>query len=196
MDQASQRDLRILTEIAERQDVTQRGLSKSLGIALGLTNLYLKRLARKGYIKITTIPPNRIKYLLTPQGFSEKSRLTYEYVTLSLGLYRETRQRLRSAMEPMLGDGLKRLALYGTGEAAELAYLTLREMGFEPLAVYEDDGPATFLGMPVHQTAQLREAEFDRVVVASFRSATDGQLVDLRRLVPEEKLIFIDREHA
>ena len=55
---SAQRDLKILTEIAERADVTQRGLSRSLGIALGLTNLYLKRLAREGHIKITTIPSN------------------------------------------------------------------------------------------------------------------------------------------
>jgi DNA-binding MarR family transcriptional regulator len=121
VDQASQRDLKILTEIAERLDITQRGLSKSLGIALGLTNLYLKRLARKGYIKISTIAPNRLKYLLTPQGIAEKSRLTYQYVTLSLALSRETRKKLRASLQPLLGDGLKRVALYGTGEACELA---------------------------------------------------------------------------
>ena len=97
MDQASQRDLRILREISESQDITQRGLAKTLGIALGLTNLYLKRLARKGYIKISTIPPNRLKYLLTPQGIAEKSRLTYEYISFSLVLYRQTRQQLREA---------------------------------------------------------------------------------------------------
>jgi hypothetical protein len=51
---------------------------------LGLTNLYLKRLARKGSIKITTIPRNRIRYLLTPQGLTEKSRLTYQYMQHSL----------------------------------------------------------------------------------------------------------------
>jgi hypothetical protein len=39
VDQISQRDLKILTEIVEGGDVTQRGLSKSLRIALGLTNL-------------------------------------------------------------------------------------------------------------------------------------------------------------
>jgi hypothetical protein len=39
VNQASQRDLKILSDIAERVDVTQRGLSRSLGVALGLTNL-------------------------------------------------------------------------------------------------------------------------------------------------------------
>src|SRR4051812_28377785 len=111
MDQASQRDLRILTEISERQDITQRGLSKSLGIALGLTNLYLKRLARKGYITIAATPTHRIAYLLTPQGLGEKTRLTYEYLSFSLVLYKETRQHLREAVAAMLGAGHKRLAL-------------------------------------------------------------------------------------
>src|SRR5256712_8153017 len=101
MDQAAQRELKILTEISDGGDVTQRRLARSLGIALGLTNLYLKRLARKGYIKITTIPPNRLKYLVTPRGIKEKTRLTYEYMSFSLLLYRQTRDRLREAIRPV-----------------------------------------------------------------------------------------------
>ena len=194
MDQVSQRDLKILTEISERQDITQRGLSKSLGIALGLTNLYLKRLARKGYIKITTIPPNRLKYLLTPQGFSEKSRLTYEFVSLSLSLYKQTRERLREALRPVTLDGLKRIALYGTGEAAELAYLTLKEVGLDPIAAYGDGGPQNFLGLAVYPKEELRGASVDRVVVASFGPMTEAALAELLQLVPKERLIFLGRK--
>ncbi|TLY35792.1 MAG: winged helix-turn-helix transcriptional regulator, partial [Nitrospirae bacterium] len=64
VDLQGQRDLQLLSEVERDASVTQRSLAKKLGVALGLTNLYLKRLARKGYIKITTIPRNRIKYLL------------------------------------------------------------------------------------------------------------------------------------
>src|SRR3990172_1243000 len=145
MDQSSQRDLKILTEIAQSQNVTQRGLSQNLGIALGLTNLYLKRLVRKGYVKITTIPPNRLKYLITPQGIAQKTRLTYEYMSFSLVLYRETRQALREALQPLVEQGLRRIALYGAGEAAELAYLTLREFGLQPVAVYSNGTAGSFL---------------------------------------------------
>ena len=77
MDLQGQRDLLLLSELDRDGGATQRILATKLGVALGLTNLYLKRLARKGYIKITTIPRNRIRYLLTPQGVTEKSRLTY-----------------------------------------------------------------------------------------------------------------------
>src|SRR2546427_5790309 len=149
MDIQDQRDLQLLNEVEQNAAVTQRSLSLKLDVALGLTNLYLKRLARKGYIKITTIPSNRVKYLLTPRGIAEKTRLTYEYMTFSLHLYRSTRQQLRSEIGPLIDRGVRRFALYGAGEAAELAYLTLRELGIEPLAVYSDDGGQTFLGLPV-----------------------------------------------
>ena len=196
VDQASQRELRILTEIAEQENVTQRGLSKSLGIALGLTNLYLKRLARKGYIKITTIPPNRLKYLVTPQGFAAKTLLTYEYMTLSLALYKQTRRTLREALRPLVTDGVTRFALYGVGEAAELAYLTLREHGVEPVAVYAEGSGGSFLGLPVLAKEEIPNAAADRVIVASFGPTSDKQLVDLLELIPREKLILLGRDGA
>ncbi|MGQ0695330.1 MAG: winged helix-turn-helix transcriptional regulator, partial [Nitrospiraceae bacterium] len=89
MNLQGQRDLLLLNEVERNGSVTQRSLATKLGVALGLTNLYLKRLARKGYIKITTIPPHRIRYLLTPQGLAEKSRLTYQYMQYSLSHYRD-----------------------------------------------------------------------------------------------------------
>jgi hypothetical protein len=196
VDPVAQRNLQILTEIAERQNITQRGLATNLGIALGLTNLYLKRLTRKGYVKITRIPPNRLKYLLTPQGIIEKSRLTYEFVSLSLALYKQTRGRLRDAIQPLILAGPKRLALYGTGEAAELAYLTLREMGVEPLAVYADTAAASFLGLPVYPKGELAGSDIDRVIVASFQPISDEALAELKQLIPDEKLIFLNRGAA
>lgn len=196
MDLVSQRNLQILTEIAERQNITQRGLATSLGIAVGLTNLYLKRLTRKGYVKITRIPPNRLKYLVTPQGFIEKSRLTYEFMSLSLTLYKRTRGRLRDVIGPLILGGPKRFALYGTGEAAELAYLTLREMGVEPLAIYDDTQDGIFLGLPVHHKAKLAAADVDRIIVASFQPISAETRLELERLVPNEKLIFLNRGAA
>ncbi|HEY4719752.1 MAG TPA: winged helix-turn-helix transcriptional regulator, partial [Candidatus Methylomirabilis sp.] len=79
MDSQEKRELEMLTEIAEDQGVTQRALAKKLGIALGLTNLYIKRLARKGYIKIVNVKRSRLKYLLTPRGFTEKAQLAYQF---------------------------------------------------------------------------------------------------------------------
>src|SRR5438309_522477 len=141
MERYRERDLGILTAIGEGHPLTQRALAQRLGVALGLTNLYLKRLASKGLIKITEFPRKpsarkRLRYVLTPKGLLEKSRLTYEYMSYSLAIYRRTRETLREALGHLLhGQGLKRIAFYHTGEAAELAYVTLKELGLEPVAV-------------------------------------------------------------
>src|SRR2546425_12016586 len=122
MDLQGKRDLQLLSEVERDAGVTQRSPAKKLGVALGLTNLYLRRLARKGYIKITTIPLHRIKYLLSPRGMAEKSRLTYLYMQYSLSYYRDMRQRLKVVLTGLASAGAKRVVICGTGELAELAY--------------------------------------------------------------------------
>ncbi len=190
------RDLRLLTAIEEGTPLTQRALAERLGVALGLANLCLKRLARKGYIKVVHFNDRpaarkRLRYLLTPKGLAEKSRLTYEHMVYSLRLYRRTRQTLREALGRMAADGLKRVAFYGTGEAAELAYLTLRELGLEPVAVFGPEPAGRFLGFPVRGVAELTGEDLDAVVVATFErpDATIDMLVASG--VPRDKCVTL-----
>ena len=62
MDIEAHRDLKLLEAVEADSRVTQRTLATKLGIALGLTNIYLKRLVRKGFIKCVNVRPNRISY--------------------------------------------------------------------------------------------------------------------------------------
>ena len=80
MDIEARRDLTVLDAITDNQRITQRRLAAKLGVALGLTNVYLKRLIHKGYIKCVNIQSNRLLYLITPQGIAEKTRLTYQFM--------------------------------------------------------------------------------------------------------------------
>ena len=173
MERQHERDLEILTAIDEGEPLTQRALAQRLGVALGLANLYLKRLAVKGSIKIVEFPRKpaarkRLRYLLTPTGMAEKTRLTYEHITYSLDLYRRARQALRDSLSPLPERGAKRVALFGTGEAAEVAYLTLRELGLEPIGVFAREPGGQFLGFPVRALAELTDADADAVIVATF----------------------------
>ena len=68
MDHETHRDLRVLEAIQQDSRLTQRGLASKLGIALGLANIYLKRMIHKGYIKVVNVQPNRISYLITPRA--------------------------------------------------------------------------------------------------------------------------------
>jgi DNA-binding MarR family transcriptional regulator len=119
--------LGLLSAIEQDSQVTQRTLSKDLGIALGLANAYLKRCVTKGLVKVSQVPLNRYAYYLTPKGFSEKSRLTAEYLTLSFNFFRDARAQCAALLETAARQGCQRLVLVGAGELAEIAILSASE---------------------------------------------------------------------
>ena len=161
------RHLEVLEAVTQDREISQRGLAARLGIALGLTNLYIKRLVRKGFIKCVNVRSNRLVYLITPQGIAEKTRLTYEYMEYSLHVYRQVRAHLRVVLQPLAQTG-KRIAIYGAGEAAELAYMSLREAGLEPAAVFDGDGRGRFLGTMVRDIHGQDGVAFDLLIVATL----------------------------
>jgi len=188
MDIEDRRDLKLLEEVEQNSRVTQRGLATKLGIALGLTNIYLKRLVRKGYIKCVNVQSNRISYLITPRGIAEKARLTYEFMDYSLHLYGEVRQHLRAALQECAAAD-RRVAIYGSGEAAELAYLSLKEFGLEPVAVFDVDGRREFLGMPVRPLAEHDQVAYDLMIVATLERSGQQVAALIQDGVPREKLL-------
>lgn len=191
MDHESHRELRVLEAIAADGQRTQRGLAAQLGMALGLTNLYLKRLVHKGYIKCVHVNSNRLMYLITPKGIREKTRLTYEFMRYSLHLYRGVRQHLRDVLRPRAGISAGRIAIYGVGEAAELAYLSIKEQGLEPVAVFAPGGEGTFLGMPVRSLGDCADVVFDRLVVATLDDPEQLVRDIVRAGVPAEKVVTL-----
>jgi len=193
MDVEARRNLQALEAIAEDDQITQRTLSARLGIALGLTNLYLKRLVRKGYVKCINVQSNRLRYLLTPKGIAEKTRLTYEFIEYSLFLYGQVRQQLRAILEPCVRERRTQVAVYGTGEAAELAYLSITELGLDLVAIFDGAGTGRFLGRPVRHIAEHRDLSFDLLIVATLdRPESIRQyLIDLG--VDPQRLVTIRR---
>jgi DNA-binding MarR family transcriptional regulator len=91
--------LELLNAIDQRSDLSQRNLAQQMGIALGLTNSYLKRCARKGLVKVSEAPANRYLYYLTPKGFAEKARLTGRYLANSLTFYRQAGESCSAIFE-------------------------------------------------------------------------------------------------
>jgi len=168
--------MHLLDELARTPEATQRELSRRIGVALGLTNLMLRRLVMKGYVKIAGTKRNRIRYLITPQGIVEKSRLTYEFIQYSLQLYARVRRFLQEQLTILAKTGQRRVLLCGTGELAEIAFLLIREMGLELVAVVDDSGgPGRFLGYHVQRIAEVPVTAYDRVIVCSLPDLDEGE---------------------
>lgn len=98
-------ELALIRAIARAPIQTQRGLSRGAGLSLGMTNLLLKRLARKGMIKVGRLDWKRTQYLLTPKGALEKTRKTYDYALYTVRLFRQLQENVTTVLRREHAEG-------------------------------------------------------------------------------------------
>jgi len=193
MDPQDIRSLQLLEEIENTHSPSQRDLAKKLNISLGLVNSFIKRLARKGYLKITTIPRNRVKYILTPKGFAEKSRLTYEFIHYSLHFYKEALRNLQDLLNEFEKNGVKKVIFYGANDLAEIAFISLKATDIKLVGIVDDlKKGEKFLDFNIKSIAELRKLEFDRLIITAIdkKEATYNKLI--QKKIPREKIVPLE----
>ena len=143
-DITTNRDLNILEQIETNPDTTQAGIATQVGVAVGTVNWHLKRMLKKGYVKVTRVKGRRVRYLITPEGIAEKSRLTVRYLQRSMQLYRQVRQQSRALLRQAKQADHRQVVIEGEGDIADVCRLTCLEQGLEAVTP-ANAGPA----MPV-----------------------------------------------
>jgi len=185
----------LLSEVLRTPDTTQRNLASRLGISLGLTNLLLRNVARKGYVRVARAKWRRRLYALTPKGIVQKVLLTVTYVGRFLDHYQKVRLILREELELVALHAESRVAIYGTGDFAELVYLGIKEFGIEEVDVFGPKGVAgsRFLGILVQDATTLKPEHYDRVVVAELKGTRkiSSEILALG-VAPDHLLTFFD----
>ena len=166
MDKEDLHILRLMGEIDQSGDHSQRALSRRLGVSLGLVNTFLKRLVNKGYFKVMTLPKNRVKYLLTPEGMARKSKLTAEYLRDSITLYKDIKTLLLAKYQELEGEEVETVLFWGAGEVAELAYLYLQLTPIQLVGIVDHEriGKA-FFGFKVEGVRGLTKKGWDRILL-------------------------------
>ena len=195
---------RLLDEVAAGRDLSQRSLASRLGIALGLTNLLLKRVINKGWVRVTHLKANRVRYLITPAGIAEKARMTRDYLSYSIGYYFEARERIGAQLAHLCETWPaqqwetqeKRIVFWGGGEAAEIAYVCLQETDLRLVAVIDDARKKPFFNVPVYEASALQAeaangARFDCVVVASFADMATTQEALARTGINPDRVFWL-----
>ncbi len=181
------RELRLLEEIEDYPEISQRNMADRLGVALGVANLLTKNLIKKGYVKATKVGWRTWVYSLTPDGFNRKIQLTKRYIGRTLEHYRNIRNHLRSEInQAQLGTN-SRVAIMGSSELAELVYLALRDVGVDNIRIFDDGANGIkVLGEIVRPSNQLVVADFDRIVVARSNEMDSLQIISREDLLSED----------
>jgi len=168
---------RILEKVAASNTMSQRSLSRELGIALGLTNLLIRRLIAKGWIRIIRVRPNHVRYVVTPSGFAQQARLSKDYFLHSVRFYAEARDRVQKKFAEMVAQsspiGRPAVVFYGAGEVAEVAYVCAQRTSLRLVGVVDDNQAGKdFFGLTVVPRAALARGRcggmpYDWVVVTA-----------------------------
>lgn len=192
-------DLQVLQAIASGRRVTQRSLSTDLGVALGLTNLLIRRLVGKGYVKVTGIGTRHIRYLMTAAGWEALAQATRASLENTIHLYTQTREHIRRSLavisercEPN-ESGEKRVVFYGAGDVAEIAYISLQSTDLTLVGVVDDARANRFFGIPICSSEQLSGETiggepYSHVIVTSLRHAEAIRARIAARGVPPERV--------
>ena len=187
----SQDDLRsflLLSEIEHGKPISQREIAGRLGIALGLVNSYLKNLAQKGFVTVKSMPRNRYAYLLTPKGFSEKSRLAFQHLHNFNKLYRVTRQDSLSLFLKLREQGITSVSFCGLDDLTEIAFLSLQEARLELEQVMDTKTGGDFLDLPVITLADGAKIAAGPIVITALQRAEELKQELLNLGIEEERI--------
>jgi predicted transcriptional regulator len=181
--------LGVLSSIEAEPHVSQRSMSSRMGVALGLTNAYLKRCVTKGWVKIQAVPRRRYAYYLTPQGFAEKARLSGEYLTSSLQFFRRARADIADTLKRFDHEGRRRVVLAGRSDLAEIAVLSAEGQNVRLVAVLDD---IALPGEMFHGVAMVSDVAalpaFDVVLITATERA-DKLSADLSQRLGAERVV-------
>jgi DNA-binding MarR family transcriptional regulator len=186
LDRSEGMTLNVLSAVEADSKVTQRSLAEELGIALGLTNSYLKKCIDKGLIKIKQVPANRYSYYLTTRGFSEKTRLTAKYFKTSFNFYRKAKEECSSILKSNLIQGKTKIILSDYSEFAEITSIVALNSNIKILGVI---GLVTnnTINIPIKKDISMF-GEFDSIIITNMEDM-HSRYNELVKIVPKSKII-------
>jgi len=92
---------RVLRALEENPHLSQRELAQTLGVSVAKVNYLINALVEKGHVKIEAFRRsgdklNKIAYLLTPQGLSNRMALTRNYLDRKTREYEALKAEIES----------------------------------------------------------------------------------------------------
>jgi DNA-binding MarR family transcriptional regulator len=165
------KELSLLQELEKNPVISQRELSNRFGIALGVTNACIKRMVRRGWVRITGLNQRRIEYYLTPKGFAEKTKLTVDLISWTVQHYITLKDLIGKKLLEMQGEGVERLVFYGVSDEMEIAYITLQGLNLKLIGIVEDDEkyrPQFIFGYELEPVSRVQELKPEGILISSL----------------------------
>jgi len=124
-----EREFELINIIGAELGSNQRDLSRHLDLSLGQTNMLIRRLISKGYIRITQLNKRKVNYLLTPKGMAEKMRKSINYTLKTISSITLIKEKIKEIITDLYNSGDRNFVVLGKSDFALLIEIVLKDIG-------------------------------------------------------------------
>ena len=178
----------ILQLLENGEQLSQRRLSSQLGINVASVNFALKKLTKRGFVKMLGANPRRIQYILTPKGIAEKTQLAYKFFDRNFHFYKVVRKDVESKIRNISFHGKKRIAIYGVTDLLEIAYLVIQDKELELVAIVDDETKIRIFGYHVIGIEEINTCSPDFLLLTKELDTTKRRQIPASVAVVDSRL--------
>ncbi len=133
--QLDEREFELINIIGAKIGSTQRDLSRHLELSLGMTNMLIRRLIAKGFIRIRQLNRRKVEYILTPKGFSEKIRKSVRYTLKTIDSIGFIKEKLKKIIVKLSLKGEHTFFVLGATDLITLIEMAVKETGLKECSI-------------------------------------------------------------
>ena len=123
----NEREFELINIVGGQLAANQRDLSRRLNLSLGMTNMVIRRLVTKGFIRIKQLNRRKVEYILTPKGFAEKMRKSVKYTLKTIHSIGLIKTNLLNIIKPLYAEGIRKFYILGESDLTALIDNVLKE---------------------------------------------------------------------
>jgi len=164
----------ILDLVEKNKDITQREISKTIGIAVSMVNDYLDTYVKQGIIKRIKHTTKTVEYLITKKGTERRKVLNIWYLKSSHSIYMQAKDNITTFLNQIIDKGFKKILLYGAGEVAEIILQVMNDDNTLPLqviAVIDDNASKAgqvLVNLPIISLNDINLYDHDGILISSY----------------------------
>ena len=123
----SDNEYTIMSEIMDNENVSQRELSRKLGVSVSTVNALMNKMIKEGLIKMTQVSQKQVFYMLTPVGMMEKAKKTVRYLKIHYRAIFETKEKIKETFKELANDHDVIFVLKSDDEMGEMIGIAIDE---------------------------------------------------------------------
>jgi len=126
-DVLNEREFELINIVGAELNSNQRDLSRHMDLSLGMTNILIRRLIAKGYIRIKQLNKRKVQYILTPKGFTEKMQKSVKYTLKTINSIGLILEHVKTKILELYNKGERNFFVLGGSDLVVLVETVFKE---------------------------------------------------------------------